>query len=74
MEVLLKPELASKLSRIAEDQGRSTEALVEEAVERLVDYDDWFLREVQKGLDAADRGELLEHEDVRALIDRRYPG
>jgi predicted transcriptional regulator len=47
---------------------------VQEAVERLVDYDDWFLREVEKGLSAADRGEFLEHEDIGTLIKSRYPG
>jgi predicted transcriptional regulator len=32
------------------------------------------VREVDKGLAAADRGELIDHEDVGKLIDRRYPG
>ncbi len=55
-------------------QGRAAETLVEEAVERLVDYDQWFLQEVDKGLAAADRGEFVEHGAVRKLIDTRYPG
>jgi predicted transcriptional regulator len=44
------------------------------AVEHLVSYDEWFLREVDKGLAADDRGELVDHADVRKLIDQRYPG
>jgi predicted transcriptional regulator len=40
----------------------------------MVSYDEWFLREVGKGIEAADRGELRNHEEVRKLIDRRYPG
>jgi predicted transcriptional regulator len=48
-------------------------ALVVEAVERLVNYDAWFLREVDKGLAAADRGELVDHADVKKMIDGRYP-
>ena len=55
-------------------QGRDPQALVQEAVDRLVDYDDWFLQEVDKGLAAADRGEFVEHDAVRKLIDSRYPG
>jgi predicted transcriptional regulator len=74
MEVHFSPELAAKLSRIAIQQGRNTESLVHEAVERLVDYDQWFIGEVEKGLAAADRGEFVEHEDVGRLIGRRYPG
>jgi predicted transcriptional regulator len=49
MEVHLKPDLESKLSRLAAEQGRTAETLVEEAIERLVDYDEWFLKEVDKG-------------------------
>jgi predicted transcriptional regulator len=74
MEVHFDPDLQERLSRIATQQGRAAEALVKEAVERLVDYDDWFLQEVDKGLAAADRGEFVEHDAVRKLIDTRYPG
>jgi len=45
-----------------------------EAVERLVNYDEWFEQQVNEGLAAADRGEFVEHADVRKLIDDRYPG
>ncbi len=45
-----------------------------EAVERFVNYDEWFISEVDKGLAAADRGEFVEHEEIGKLIDRRYPG
>jgi predicted transcriptional regulator len=74
MEVPLNPDLQTKLTRLAAQQGRPSEALVVEAVERLVNYDEWFLREVDKGLAAADRGELVDHADVRKMIDQRYPG
>jgi predicted transcriptional regulator len=73
MEIPLTTDLQAKLSRLAAQQGRPTEALVVEAVERMVSYDEWFLREVQKGLTAADREELIDHDEVRKLIDQRYP-
>jgi predicted transcriptional regulator len=72
MEISLHPEQA-KLTRLAAEQGRASEALVVEAIERLVNYDEWFLREVNKGIEAADRGELMEDADVRKMIDQRYP-
>jgi len=74
MEVDFTPDLQAKLSRLAAEQGRDATALVLEAVERLVNYDEWFIREVEKGLAAADRGEFVDHEEVGKLIDRRYPG
>ena len=74
MDVSLSNDLESKLTRLAAQQGRESSSLIVEAVERLVDYDEWFLREVDQGLVAADNGSLIAHEDIRKLIDGRYPG
>jgi len=74
MDVPLNPDLQAKLSRLAAEQGRASESLVVEAVERMVNYEEWFLREVNKGLAAAERGEFVDHADVRKMIDERYPG
>ena len=74
MDVPLNAALQAKLSRLAAEQGRDSAALVVEAVERMVNYDEWFLREVDKGLAAADGGALVDHADVRRMIDERYPG
>jgi len=41
---------------------------------RGVNHDEWFVREVDKGIAAADGGKLVEHSDVRDLIHERYPG
>jgi predicted transcriptional regulator len=74
MEVRLGPDLQAKLGQLASKQGRDTEELIGDAVERMVNFDQWFMREVEKGISAADRGELVDHNDVQKLIDRRYPG
>ncbi len=71
MKVNLTPELQAKLDRLAAQQGRDTESLVHEAVERLVGYDEWFIRQVEKGLAQIDRGEVLEHEEVAASMEKR---
>ena len=34
------------------------------------DYERWFIQEVEKGLAAAERGELLEHEEVVERIEK----
>jgi len=68
--VHLNPDMQAKLARLAAEQGRNTEALVQEAIARFVDYDEWFIREVEKGLASADRGELLTHEDVGAWLEK----
>jgi len=74
MELHLGRDLEAKLARIAADRGSNKEALVQEAVARLVDYDEYYLREVEKGIAAGDRGELVDHEEIGKLIRDRYPG
>ena len=69
MEIELSPELQAKLDRIASQQGRDSKSLVHEAVERLVGYDEWFLRQVEIGLAQADRAELLEDNEVAARME-----
>lgn len=64
MEVTLSADLQAKLTRIARDRGTDAEAVAREAIEQLVDYDDWFVREVEKGLTQIERGETLSHEEV----------
>jgi predicted transcriptional regulator len=69
VQINLPPELQAKLDRIAAQQGREPESLVNEAVERLVGYDEWFIRQVEKGLAQVERGEVLEHEEVVAKVE-----
>jgi predicted transcriptional regulator len=42
---------------------------VHEAVERLVGYDEWFIRQVEKGLSQVDGGEVLEDKEVAARME-----
>lgn len=70
MEVNLSAELKAKLARIAERRGISPEDAAREAIERLVDYDDWFVREVAKGLAQIEAGQTLTHDEVGERLSR----
>ena len=71
MEVILSPDLQAKLARVAHDRGTDAQALAREAIERLVDYDDWFVREVEKGLAQIERGQTLGHKEVGDRLEHR---
>jgi predicted transcriptional regulator len=58
MEVSFSSELEAKLARLAARWGRDSQALVVEAVERLVDYNEWFQAEVEKGEAAEEAQEI----------------
>jgi predicted transcriptional regulator len=49
MELRLSPERQAKLDRVASQQGRDSASLVQEAVERIVDYHPWFIQQVEIG-------------------------
>jgi predicted transcriptional regulator len=71
MEVNLSPDLEGKLARAAGRRGISPDVLVLEAIERAVDYDDWFVREVEKGLTQIDAGQILTHDAVGARLEQK---
>jgi predicted transcriptional regulator len=70
MEVNLSPELQARLKQVAEQQGRDAESPVNEAVERLLRYDEWFVAQVEKGLAQVERGEVLDHEEVGKRLEK----
>ena len=68
MAINLSPELESKLTEVAAKQGREPDAVLAEAVQQLVNYDEWFRVQVQKGLDDVAAGRTLSHEEVAQRI------
>ena len=63
--------MEARLARVAGQRGCDAEALAREAIERLVNYDEWFVREVDKGLAQIERGDVLTHEAVGARLAKR---
>jgi predicted transcriptional regulator len=74
MEVPLSAELQAKLARIAQERGTDPQDLAREAIERLVDSDDWFVREVEKGLAQVAAGQTLTKDEVGARLNEHLSG
>jgi predicted transcriptional regulator len=74
MEVTLSAELQERLARIAEERGTNPQELAREAIERLVDYDRWFVREVEKGLAQIEGGRTLTHEEIGTRLKKHVAG
>jgi predicted transcriptional regulator len=70
MEISLAPEVEARLSRIASEAGKAANQVVEELVADYLDHDEWFKREVQKGLASLDEGKFVSHEEVGGRIER----
>ena len=70
MEVRLNPEIEAKLARLAAERGRNAEMLAQEAIEHFIDYDAWFVSEVEKGLNQIECGKVLTHEEVGVRMEK----
>jgi predicted transcriptional regulator len=67
--IRLTPERMMQLEGYARQSGKDPAEIADEALAKYLDYEQWFICQVEEGLAAADRGELLEHDEVVRRID-----
>jgi predicted transcriptional regulator len=67
----MTPETEAKLNELAQRTHRGMEELLEEAVNHLVAYNEWFENKVRNSIAAAGRGEVVPDEEVRAWVEQR---
>jgi predicted transcriptional regulator len=70
MELQLPERQTNELASLSARTGRSPDALVAEAVDRLLAQEAWFDAQVQLGMDQIARGEFLEEEEMDARVAR----
>jgi len=64
--VRLDEETLERVGRMAEAMDRPRAWLMAQAIKQYVTREEWFIREVEKGVKAADEGRLMDHGDVKA--------
>ncbi len=74
MEVNLSAEKEARLQEFAARSGKNTAQLIEEAVDRMLDYETAFVGAVEQGRASAHKGNLLEHDEVVARIEKIFRG
>ncbi|MBS1214236.1 MAG: putative transcriptional regulator [Proteobacteria bacterium] len=62
-------ETANRLDKLASRLDRSRNYLVNQAIKEYLDLHAWQIEKIQEGIEAADRGRLIPHEDVMAEMD-----
>jgi predicted transcriptional regulator len=72
MDVPLSVEKETRLREVATRTGKDAVQLIEEAIDRMLEYDLRFIEAVEEGRLSARRGELLEHDDVVERIERMF--
>ncbi|PKM23272.1 MAG: toxin-antitoxin system antitoxin subunit [Gammaproteobacteria bacterium HGW-Gammaproteobacteria-14] len=69
--VRLDDETLARIGQMADAMDRPRAWLMAEAIKQYVAREEWFVREVEKGIKAADEGRLIDHADVRAKWEAR---
>lgn len=72
MEVHFSPDVETRLQQLAVANGKNAAQLVEDTVARMLENQGRFIAGVQRGIEQADRGEVIEHNDVLNRIDRLF--
>ncbi len=72
MEVHFAPDVEARLNKLAALNGKDPEQLVKDTVDRMLENQARFIAGVQKGIEQADRGELVEHQEVLNRVNRLF--
>lgn len=72
MEVHFSPEKEAQIQQFATRTGKNAEQVVEEAVDRMLEYDIRFIEAVERGRASARRGDLLDHDEVVERIEQMF--
>lgn len=70
MEIQIAPEQEAELAQIAAHLQKDPHQLVMDAALRLIDEDDRFRAAVRKGVEEANRGELIDQTEMDRRVER----
>jgi predicted transcriptional regulator len=60
-----------RVDGVARAMSRSRAWVINQAVERFLDYEEWFVAEVKLGLAEANAGQVIDHEAVVKSWERK---
>ena len=69
--VRFDPEIRDQLDKMAAQIDRPRAWIIKEAVAQYLEREAWYLAEVRKGLDDAEAGRMISHEEMGAQLRAR---
>jgi predicted transcriptional regulator len=70
MQIEMTPEQEAQLAQIAAHLHKDPHQLVIDAALQLIDEDDRFRAGVRKGIEEADRGDVIDEVEMDARVER----
>ena len=62
--VRLEDNIIGRVDQLANDLSRSRSWVIQQAIERFLEYEEWFVQEVKDGIKEVERGEIATAADV----------
>lgn len=70
VSVRLSEPVAERLENLAHATNRSKSFLAAQAIEEFLALQEWQVAAIKEGIDAADRGEFVSHDEAVAELSR----
>lgn len=70
VSVRLSEPVAERLENLAHATNRSKSFLAAQAIEEFLALQEWQVAAIKEGINAADRGELVSHDEAVAELSR----
>jgi len=64
--VRVDDHLLDRVDGLAKVLSRSRSWVINQAIDRFLEYEEWFVQEVKDGLTEVEKGEIATHEEVIA--------
>ena len=71
VSVRLNDETLASIGQLADSMDRPRAWLMAHAIKQYVEREKWFIREVEKGVQAAEEGRLVDHADLKFKWEAR---
>jgi RHH-type transcriptional regulator, rel operon repressor / antitoxin RelB len=70
VSVRLSEPVADRLENLAQATDRSKSFLAAQAIEEFLAVQEWQVAAIKEGIEAADRGEVVSHDEAVAELNR----
>ena len=68
--IRMEDMVLNRVDSMAKSINRSRTWVINQAVERFLSYEEWFIREVRAGVNEVTSGEIASHEEVAQRFAR----
>ncbi len=68
--VRINDEMLGRVDFLAKTLSRSRSWIINQAIERFIGYEEWFVQEVKDGLKEIEQGEIATDDEVTAIFSK----